>query len=213
MVLADIDPRKSAYRKWSAGDEALIATCAAYTIFGIFPAFPGLRPPRHPCDEDLSLGTPGFHPSDEDLSPGAPGFHPSDEDLSLGAPGFHPSDEDLSLGTPGLADFTLGYFRCLATGGMACWAGLWWLCRVRDLWILIGVCVGVETPTYRSVLVLGRSMHGLNRLRKKAGIYAKCPKCLPQGLKPNDELIAFISLRPRGYPGHALVTEPSETDL
>jgi len=199
VVLADIDPRKSAYRKWSAGDEALIATCAAYTIFGIFPAFPGLRPPRHPSDEDLSLG--------------APGFHPSDEDLSLGAPGFHPSDEDLSLGTPGLADFTLGYFRCLATGGMACWAGLWWLCRVRDLWILIGVCVGVETPTYRSVLVLGRSMHGLNRLRKKAGIYAKCPKCLPQGLKPNDELIAFISLRPRGYPGHALVTEPSETDL
>jgi hypothetical protein len=40
----------------------------------------------HPCDEDLSPGTPDLHPCDEDLSPGTPDLHPCDEDLSPGTP-------------------------------------------------------------------------------------------------------------------------------
>ncbi len=42
---------------------APVRSFAAYAIFRIFLAFPGLRPPRHPCDEDLSLGTPGLRTS------------------------------------------------------------------------------------------------------------------------------------------------------
>ena len=62
----------------------------------------------HPCDEDLSPGTPDLHPCDEDLSPGTPDLHPCDEDLSPGTPDLHPCDEDLSPGTPdpaGRVDF------------------------------------------------------------------------------------------------------------
>ena len=40
----------------------------------------------HPCDEDLSPGTPDLPPCDEDLSPGTPDLHPCDEDLSPGTP-------------------------------------------------------------------------------------------------------------------------------